>query len=686
MTDERYDIELQDKISPTISSKLKQIATDARTADNAVAQLRKDLAGLNIGGLSAAARAVTSAPRAIKAATRDSTADMIANARAAQTAVTMQNKFNELLGVVPRKTAEARRAYRDMYKDLLLAQEQAAKAAATPALSARGVNVSTAPSRQAQYRAQNLFYQIQDIGVSLGSGQRASTVLLQQGSQILGIYGAQGGLRAGLAQLRGDFLKLIPPQALIAIAALTSGLLLFQREIKNTTGVSVGFGAMFSGLWKTISDDFKTFTSGLGPNVGIALDAVYGVIKFYAKLIFTALTAPFVFGYKTIVTLFKNLAPALGELFVAAMNVVIITVEKGINNLIGLVNAANGPLNAIAKKLGGDGKIQIFDPVNIGRIKNDFGSVKALGTDMKDALSSARDTGRAERFGDRWVKNSIEAQRKADAAGGKGAKDAKQELSEYQKLLDELNAPMNELNRVLPLLNQAFLNGDISTDQYNKKLRELNIAVLQLSTDMDSGLKLGVLRVAEEFTNVADVASNLVVNAFKNAEDALVEFVTKGKLDVKGLVDSIAADFARLAIRQAITAPLASMLAGSIGSASGAVTSKGIGQLFLDGINSFAVGTQYVPHDMLAMVHKGERITPASQNTLSASSASNGMSVTNNININWTAGSGGANDNSADQAQRLAAVMQQQLEQSMAKFVSQQQRIGGQLNRGNVVA
>lgn len=40
------------------------------------------------------------------------------------------------------------------------------------------------------------------------------------------------------------------------------------------------------------------------------------------------------------------------------------------------------------------------------------------------------------------------------------------------------------------------------------------------------------------------------------------------------------------------------------------------------GISSFAVGTPYVPYDMLAMVHQGERIIPAAQNRAGASGTS----------------------------------------------------------------
>jgi lambda family phage tail tape measure protein len=60
-----------------------------------------------------------------------------------------------------------------------------------------------------------------------------------------------------------------------------------------------------------------------------------------------------------------------------------------------------------------------------------------------------------------------------------------------------------------------------------------------------------------------------VTRAFSGMEDALVSFTTTGKADFKGLVQSIIADMARIAIKQQITAPLASLLSGG-GSSSGA--------------------------------------------------------------------------------------------------------------------
>ncbi|MBB4574386.1 phage tail length tape measure family protein [Rhizobium lentis] len=61
--------------------------------------------------------------------------------------------------------------------------------------------VGVANDNQAQFRRQNLGAQLQDIGVSLYGGMPLTTVLLQQGSQIVGIYGGNGGVNAVLKDL-----------------------------------------------------------------------------------------------------------------------------------------------------------------------------------------------------------------------------------------------------------------------------------------------------------------------------------------------------------------------------------------------------------------------------------------------------------------------------------------------------
>ncbi|MGS4948044.1 phage tail tape measure C-terminal domain-containing protein [Meridianimarinicoccus sp. RP-17] len=60
-----------------------------------------------------------------------------------------------------------------------------------------------------------------------------------------------------------------------------------------------------------------------------------------------------------------------------------------------------------------------------------------------------------------------------------------------------------------------------------------------------------------------------LVSAFKGAEDALVAFVAKGKLDFAGLADAMLADITRIAVQSAILGPLATALGGAFGGAAG---------------------------------------------------------------------------------------------------------------------
>ena len=64
--------------------------------------------------------------------------------------------------------------------------------------------------------------------------------------------------------------------------------------------------------------------------------------------------------------------------------------------------------------------------------------------------------------------------------------------------------------------------------------------------------------LGRETTDWAEVAKQETTDAFRSMNDALVGFVTTGKFSFQGFVDSVIADLARIAVRQAITGPLAS--------------------------------------------------------------------------------------------------------------------------------
>lgn len=101
---------------------------------------------------------------------------------------------------------------------------------------------------------------------------------------------------------------------------------------------------------------------------------------------------------------------------------------------------------------------------------------------------------------------------------------------------------------------------DKATDavrNFDKATRETESALLK-------GLRLGLGAVEKEFTDLSKLMSKTVVRSFKSAEDAMIEMFTTGKLGMRDFIDSLLADMARLALRQNITGPLATLFSGLV--------------------------------------------------------------------------------------------------------------------------
>jgi len=213
-------------------------------------------------------------------------------------------------------------------------------------------------------------------------------------------------------------------------------------------------------------------------------------------------------------------------------------------------------------------------------------------------------------------------------------------LNDQAKILEEIRGPQNDLRAQFTALNALYEQGAISLDEYNTKLRQLRIASLDLEKTIGAGLERGILKLQEEFSNLGKLAEDTLVNSFRKAEDALVEFVSKGKLDFKGLVDSILADITRLAVRQAITGPLAGLLGGGGGGGGGLLDSlfSGLGSLlgFNSGGSMMVGGRGGIDQNVMsingepvARVSRGERIDVVPSNQ-QANSVSVNMYITTN--------------------------------------------------------
>ena len=113
--------------------------------------------------------------------------------------------------------------------------------------------------------------------------------------------------------------------------------------------------------------------------------------------------------------------------------------------------------------------------------------------------------------------------------------------------------------------------------EVSKTLAQTTERDLKKSKLWQDGLTRGFLKVKDAAQDMAAQTEKFVVNAFSNMENALVNFVTKGKLDFRGFVDSIIADLVRIQIRRAITVPLANALSSiNFGAMFGAAHSGGV--------------------------------------------------------------------------------------------------------------
>jgi len=104
---------------------------------------------------------------------------------------------------------------------------------------------------------------------------------------------------------------------------------------------------------------------------------------------------------------------------------------------------------------------------------------------------------------------------------------------------------------------------------FQERLKDAQEEHLRSSREWSDGARRALRDYADEATDAAANVENAITSGLQTMEDALVDFVTTGKLNFKDLVDSILQDLARLFIRQNVTGPLAQALGGAFGGAGG---------------------------------------------------------------------------------------------------------------------
>jgi len=176
----------------------------------------------------------------------------------------------------------------------------------------------------------------------------------------------------------------------------------------------------------------------------------------------------------------------------------------------------------------------------------------------------------------------------------------RQEYAERRRQLEE--AQQVESTRLAESAYQARIEALRSAeDQQVQILQESAARKRQAEQSWLSGAKRGLENYADHVMNIAGAVENLVTKAFGGMEDALSHFVTTGKLDFRGLADSIIKDMIRIAIQQSVTGVLAHTFGGWLGGIGGSGVSAG-------GFSSGGYTGDGGKFEPAGIVHKGEGV------------------------------------------------------------------------------
>lgn len=223
------------------------------------------------------------------------------------------------------------------------------------------------------------------------------------------------------------------------------------------------------------------------------------------------------------------------------------------------------------------------------------------------------------------VKKRIELLNEAFGEGKVSVQDYNKQLLELTKLLNAKKGPTFQADALAKVLrdnlNREFEYGVITVDEFNKKLKQLDIeetnrkfrqgritvyeyrkSLLELSEDFQPGgaLYVGTKDFLDSIGTISQNTASFVKSTFSTLEDSLVQFTTKGKFSFKQFTLAILEDLNRVILRALVLRPLAQGVLGAIplGGGTGNIDTTGPrpieryakGGAFSGGVEFFASG------------------------------------------------------------------------------------------------
>jgi len=564
MTTERVDIVVTDKVSSEPAKKLRQIASEALKADKAVYRLKMAIADVDATALTrlanASAKLTNAQAREVSATARleNARARMIGETnKAVLSSQRLATEQARTEAATERATQAASRARSALIAEEAAsvrlaaaknreaaAQNTAATAAGRAAVASRG---AAHAARQSAAQTQNLIFQVQDVVVGLGSGQKPLTVLLQQGTQIAGVFGpgiGVTGILKGVVRAIGAMVApFLPVIAVVGVVAAGFGIL--TNEIAGTTDVAVGFGDVIKASIQLAAESIGQFLAPAVSAINPYFTAAYNFIVDATKTTINNIVGSFVFAKDAIIVAWQLLPSAIGSVVISATNTTISLVEDMINGVVGLLNSLVVEANKIGERVGIS--IATLDNVAINRVENVYaGAGERLGSAMAEAANSAFSTdfagGAFNAIRERSIKlaqERIAAENKGESATGRG----NAQLSTKQKLLNDILKPLVDYRESSAALNELLAEGVITLGQYNQALSSLSL--VSSLRDLDAGLTgtpfadqaaQDEIRIAEqERLNIVQQALEARIISEQEAADRVIAINRQAAADIQQL-------------------------------------------------------------------------------------------------------------------------------------------------------
>lgn len=570
MTGERIDIEVTDKVSPGPAKKLREIASEALKADTALDRLKASMAQLDGSSLTrlanASAKLTNAQAREVSATARLESARaklVLANGRAAieeqrlatETARTEAAQQRAATATAQAAGAAARAEAASLRLAAAKRREEAATTGATAAtrLNTAAQQANAASHRLNNHQLQNLTYQLNDVGVSLASGQSPFMVMLQQGSQISTVFGpgtGVTGIMRGLGQAIFSIARTFAP-ALAAVGVFAAGFGILTNEINKTTDVSVTMGDTIKATMQLIGEAIYDWVQ---PAVNAILPWFQRAYDFVIDATKTVVNG--IVGGMKLVPLGVRLAvSAIPDHFRAAFYKAKSYVLTVLHDMLWYVNDFVGKVAGAFNDVFGtelntaplaDGITALSEASGVAFREGHAAAQRAAGAWAEfraeaDAIMNRDYAGEAfaairQRSIELAQERIANEEDEAAATGGAAAS-----LSRKMEILQEINKPLTDYLTDQAALNELLREGAITAGQFNQALSEL--ALVQSLQDVDASLigtpfadqaALDEIREAEqERLNIVQFALEARIIAEEEAAARIVEIQRQAAADVR---------------------------------------------------------------------------------------------------------------------------------------------------------